>query len=359
MAHYYPDQTTVLPMTLIRRDRLLPPDVFGTVEVQEGERVVATDIVARGVRASQYVVVDLAAHFRTDDAETLHELIQVEVGDVVETGDILAEKEGRRGHVVRATASGLVAQNFEGRLVLHTGLSEVVLRADMRGTVAVVHGRRGVVLETVGGLVQGAWGNGDSQLGTLQAEPDGGLGALEVDEFAPEWRGALVVVPHCLDRRALAKANTQKLGGIIAASMPVDLRKIAMRLKMPIMLTEGFGDERMNRQALHTLESYYGRQASLNAVQPDRWSPDRPEVIIPDQAERDVSPPARAEHLRVDAEVRLVREPFPGVIATIKDLPAAPQRLENGLRVPVAAVTLPSGRTVTVPLVNLELFGRG
>jgi hypothetical protein len=115
----------------------------------------------------------------------------------------------------------------------------------------------------------------------------------------------------------------------------------------------------MNREAREVLADYYGRQASLNAVQPARWSPDRPEVIVPDQAESNVSVPSGKEALRVGAEVRLTREPYSGVIARVEAIPDVPQRLENGLRVRVASVALPSGKTVTVPLVNLELFGRG
>jgi hypothetical protein len=59
MTDFYPDQTVILPMTTIRRERLLPLDVPGAVLVREGDRVSAVDVVARGVRSSRSVILDL------------------------------------------------------------------------------------------------------------------------------------------------------------------------------------------------------------------------------------------------------------------------------------------------------------
>jgi hypothetical protein len=115
----------------------------------------------------------------------------------------------------------------------------------------------------------------------------------------------------------------------------------------------------MSQIAVSVLESYVERQATLNARRPNRWLPDRPEVIIPTVAEGNPLAPALNEPLRVGAEVRITRKPYLGMVARVKSLPRMPQMIDNGLRLPVAEVTLPSGRAVTVPLVNLELFGRG
>jgi len=360
MTTYYPDQTMILPMTVIRRERLLPPDVVGEVTVQLDAFVSAVDVVARGVRASRYLVLDLRRALGTSDSAAIAARLHVRPGEVVRKGQVLAgdRKNPRSGAVVRAPATGMMAGVVDGRAVLRTGLSEVSVRAGFRGVVTSVR-ERGVLLETTGGLVQGVWGNGRSCLGTLRIAPRGGLGVLEADEVTADWRGAIVVSPQPLDRLALAKAETQNLGAVIAPGMPADLRPVALQLKIPIMLTEGFGPEPMNRLALGVLESYAGFQASLTAYEPGRWSPDRPEVIIPAQAERVPPPPARNEPLRPGAEVLITRQPYAGVIGRVRSLPRAPQRIENGLRLPVAEVLLPSGRAVTVPLVNLELFGRG
>ncbi|NPV67647.1 MAG: hypothetical protein HPY64_10920 [Anaerolineae bacterium] len=358
MATYYPDQTTILPMTTIRRERTLPPDVIGEVTVQLDAFVSAVDVVARGTRASRYLVIDLRNALGVDDPAAIAARLHVRADQVIRKGDILAGDKKNRRTLLRAPVTGRVHSVVDGRLVLKTGLSEVIVRAGFRGVVTSVR-PRGVLLETTGGLVQGVWGNGRSCLGALKMAPRGGLGVLEIEEITPDWRGAIVVSPQPLDRLALAKAEAQTLGAVIAPSMPADLRPVALKLKIPIMLTEGFGSEPMNRLAQEVLESYAGMQASLSAHEPNRWSPDRPEVIIPAQADLRPPPPARDEPLRPGAEVRIIRQPYAGTIGRVRSLPRVPQRIENGLRLPVAEVLLPSGRTVTVPLVNLELFGRG
>jgi hypothetical protein len=361
MAIYYPDQSIILPLTTIRRERLLPPDAVSTsIMVSEGQRVNEYDVVARGVRSSRFVILDLFRLLGIKTMSRLNEMLLVDRTDPVRKGQAIAGHQEDRGQQVRSPVTGVVSEILDdGRLILQTDLAEIEVKTGFRGVVASIRGNRGALLETVGGLVQGVWGNGQTNLGVLHMEPERGLSSLVVDEFSTEWRGAVVVSTQPLDVVALKKANAQALGGIIAPSMPADLRGIALKLKIPIILTEGFGNEHMSQIAVSVLESYVERQATLNARRPNRWLPDRPEVIIPTVAEGNPLAPALNEPLRVGAEVRITRKPYLGMVARVKSLPRMPQMIDNGLRLPVAEVTLPSGRAVTVPLVNLELFGRG
>ncbi len=359
MANYYPDQSTILPMCTIRRERLLPEDVFGTVTVREGEHVNAMNVVARGVRANRYVILNLRHLLDMDDPDDIESLVHVAPGEAFKEGQVIAGDQEHSRKLVRAPVSGMMLRLLEGRLVLQTGLTEVSVRAGFNGQVTSIRANRGVLLETTGALVQGVWGNGCDHFGVVQKEPEGGLAALEVDEFTTEWRGAIVITGRPLVKLALHKAEAQTIGGIIAPSMNADLREVALRLKMPIMLTEGFGDMQMGRLVSDVLEQYVGRQAALSAVKPERGQASRPEVIVPLHTDDRVAAPARDEPLRLGSEVRLTRAPYQGIVGKVASLPRTPQVIENGLRLPVAMVNLPSGRTVTVPLVNLEMFGRG
>ncbi len=360
MTDFYPDQTVILPMTTIRRERLLPLDVPGDVLVREGDRVSAVDVVARGVRSSRYVILDLQRALGEDDPERLVNLLQVTMGELVQEGQVIAGQRGRRrGTAVRAPVKGRVSHLVEGRLILQTGLSEVNVKAACNGYVASVRARRGVLLETSGALVQGVWGNGQSQFGTLRLEPRQGLRSLEVDEFTTDWQGAIVLTSQPLTEAILKHVARQGLGGVIGPSMYVGLREFALGLKIPIMLTEGFGSEPMSSLVYGVLEPLAGRQAALNAPTPVRGEADRPEVIVQLQADASTSVPARNEPLRIGSEVRITRQPYLGVVGKVRNLPQMPQVIDNGLRLPVAEVILPSGRTATVPLANLELFGRG
>ena len=362
MTEFYPDQTVILPQTTIRRERLLPPDVVGEVLVREGERVSAVDLVARGVRSSRYVILDLKRMLGVSDDEDLERLLQVAMHEPVTEGQVIAgEPDGRkkRGPVIKSPVKGRVLRLVEGRLVIQTGLSEIVVRAGYNGLVASIRGHRGILLETTGALVQGVWGNGASQFGALRVEPREGLEALEVDEFSTEWRGAIVVTTQPLTERVLRHIESQGLGGIIGPSMHTELIPVARDLKIPIMLTEGFGQGVMSSLVYSVLEPLAGRQTALNAYRPERGASDRPEVIVPQRADASAVPPARNEPLRIGSEVRITRQPYLGVVGKVKTLPGLPRVIENGLRLPVAEVVLSSGRMVTVPLVNLELFGRG
>jgi hypothetical protein len=363
MTQFYPDQTVILPQTTIRRERLLPPDVVGEVLVREGERVSAVDLVARGVRSSRYVILDLKRMLGVSADEDLEQLLQVAMHEPVTEGQVIAgEPDGnkrKRGPVVKSPVKGRVLRLVEGRLVLQTGLSEIVVRAGYNGTVASVRGHRGILLETAGALVQGVWGNGASHFGVLRIEPSQGLESLEVDEFSTEWRGAIVVTTQTLTEKVLRHIEKQGLGGIIGPSMHTELIPVALDLKIPIMLTEGFGRDAMSSLVHSVLEPLAGRQAAINAYRLERGAADRPEVIVPLRADATVQPPARDEPLRIGAEVRMTRQPYLGLVGKVKNLPDMPRVIDNGLRLPVAEVVLPSGRTVTVPLVNLELFGRG
>jgi len=363
MIEFYPDQTVILPQTTIRRERLLPPDVVGEVLTREGERVRDVDVIARGVRSSRYVILDLKRMLGVSNDEDLENLLQVAMHEPVREGQVIAGdpsgNKRKRGPVVKSPVKGRVLRLVEGRLVLQTGLSEIVVRAGYNGMVASVRGQRGILLETTGALVQGVWGNGASHSGALRIEPNEGLAALEVDEFSTEWRGAIVITTQPLTEGVLRHIEKQGLGGVIAPSMHAELIPVALDLKIPIMLTEGFGRDAMSSLVHSVLEPLAGRPVALNAYRQERGTADRPEVIVPLRADAFVQPPARDEPLRLGAEVRITRQPYLGVVGKVKNLPGTPRVIDNGLRLPVAEVVLPSGRTVTIPLVNLELFGRG
>lgn len=358
MADFYPDQSLVMPMTVIRRERLLPPGARGRVLVREGQRVGAFELVARGVIATRYLIVNLTAALGVRDPKALDELLVVSPGEVVDEGRVIARDRRRERDLLHAPATGVVAQMHDGRLILETGLRQVEVRAGFDGVVASLRGERGVLLETTGTLVQGAWGNGRTHYGLLKLEPEDGLESLVVDEFETAWRDSIVVVKGPLTRSLFRRARDQGLGGLIAPGMDAHLRESALGLKMPVLLTEGFGARQMSPLVYNVLAECAGRQVSLEANAPRRQESERPEVIAPLHQERMLPTLSPDEPLRVGAEVRITREPYLGVVARVKNLPPQPRLIENGLRLPVAEVSLPSGRDALVPLANLELLGR-
>ena len=74
--------------------------------------------------------------------------------------------------------------------------------------------------------------------------------------------------------------------------MTSELIPVAMRLPYPILLTEGFGRLPMNSPAYALLQSNAGREATLDGRMGSIYESQRPEVIIPLPASRQVSMPS-------------------------------------------------------------------
>ena len=85
----------------------------------------------------------------------------------------------------------------------------------------------------------------------------------------------------------------------------------------------------------------------------------RPEIVVARTA-ADPAPPqgARPEEgaLEIGTQVRLIRDPYFGLIGGVAALPSEPAVLGSGSKARVLEVALADGRRVTVPRANIELI---
>ncbi|MEZ4671262.1 MAG: hypothetical protein R3E39_25435 [Anaerolineae bacterium] len=357
---YYPDQRHILEMSTIQREQSLPEDAIGSVEVRQGASVNLRDIVARGRLPSRYVMIEAAEQLRLKNPDELPELMLVQIGDKVEIKSPLAGLPNQRGRRVLAPVGGYVADVVDGRIILQIEPQEVELEAGLDGQVIKVQPGRGVVIETYGSVVQGAWGNNRRVIGILKIEPDAGIERLYGEDLDIQYRGAIVATKRPLRATGLQVMEDQNLGGIIAPSMEAGLIEAVLAAKGAIMLTEGFGALRMSGLILNTLNNFAGRQATLDAVLPNRWEGRRPEIVVNPSgrgAARAVRPNVN-QALQVGTSVRLTRIPHAGEVGTVVNLPKTPILIENGLRVMCAEIETVTGEKLNVPLVNIEVFGK-
>jgi len=357
---YYPEQRHLLEMTTIQREQALPEDAIGSVEQRQGASVNLRDVVARGRMPSRYVIVEAAKELRLKDPSLLGEYMKVSVGDTVEIKTPLAELPNQRSKRLLSPIAGIVADVSDGRIVLQTMPEVVELEAGLDGQIVRINQGRGVVIETYGAVVQGVWGNNRRAIGTLRTEPEAGLESLFGEDLNIQFRGAIVVTRRPLRETGLQVLEDQTLGGIIAPSMDAELTDAVLECKGAIMLTEGFGALRMSGVIFNALNGFDGRQGTLDAVMPNRWQPRRPEIILnPSGRGSSRAVPANVNQLlQVGTTVRLSRLPNLGQAGTVVNLPKTPVLLENGLRVMCAEVEMVTGERFTVPLANLEVFGR-
>ena len=108
---HYPDQRSASPLTTVYRHCFLPDEAVGTLRTSEGKRVDARDVVANGVAPSRHIIIEAARILRLRKPEQLEDLMQVNVGDVVEEKQFLAGKNPKRGKRVFAPSAGVVTHS--------------------------------------------------------------------------------------------------------------------------------------------------------------------------------------------------------------------------------------------------------
>ena len=111
--------THILPLTLIRRRRVLP--MPGKVLVSDGQKVIARDIIAEAAQPGQHLLVDVRRGLGLSRIDEAEKLIQVSQGSRIGQGDIIAQIGGLFARTVRAPAAGTVVTVSAGRVMIEVG----------------------------------------------------------------------------------------------------------------------------------------------------------------------------------------------------------------------------------------------
>lgn len=339
-------------VTKIRRHRELP--VAGKVVVRQGQKVEARDSIAEAVLSPEHILLDIARQLNLTPQKA-DEHIQREAGEMVNEDDLIAGPIGMTRRVVRAPRDGQIILAGDGQVLIEVTRPPYQVRAGMPGTVTDLIPNRGAVIETNGALVQGVWGNGQTEFGLMQSKLESRQDELTPDQLDVSLRGVFILGGHCADRKVLHKAANIPLRGLILASLKTSLVPLAQKMPYPILVTDGFGPHPMNVMSYNVLTTNDGREISVNAEPLDRFHGNRPEIVIPlNVSEEPQTGPELGEDFATGQKVRLVRAPFLGAIGSIESLPAEPKIFPSGIRAMAAQVNLSNDERVTVPLANLE-----
>lgn len=356
----YPETTIIQGLARVQRERRLPPQAIPRpVHLVAGQMVDAVTVVLAGDVLKDFRILDVGAFFKIRDPQKAAELIEVSAGQRIQAGQELARRgKGRRARSMPSPVDGQVARVEDSRIIIQASERAVEIRAKIPGELVSVE-PHAVQIVGNGAIIQCAWGNGRFCFEPYRFAPeDGFVGLSKLDVRISEYRHVVVVSPKPLNKGDLLVAHQQEVAGVVAPSMPSNLREFAMQLTFPVLLTEGFGQRRPTELIYTLLQSNMGRQAAFDAVLPDPWSKDRPEIVIPLPSGGTLPPtPALDRPVSVGARVRIVRAPGYGRIGEVVALPDAPQAVESGLRLPCARVRLSNERIALVPLANLELLG--
>jgi hypothetical protein len=344
----------VLPLATITRERTLP--VAGKVNVHVNQRVNPTDVIAEASFAREHVLLDVARTFGVTP-NAADKMIRVKEGDRLAQGALVAEGGGLIPRSIKAPRPGRVMIAGSGQVLMEVGDSRIELRAGLPGLVTQVLPEKGVVIRTAGALIQGVWGNGRIDNGLMVNLLEKPEDVLNPERLDVSLRGSVILGGHVRDQETLRAAAELPVRGLILSSLLSPLIVIAYQMRYPILVTDGFGAIPMNSAAFKLLTTNNKREATVNAEHFDRYSGNRPEVIIPLPVSSEPPEPSSFETFAVGQTVHLRRPPSAGMIGTLSSLPVGLSTLPSGLRAPAGEVKLENGETVLVPLVNLEVVG--
>ncbi|MEY4118221.1 MAG: hypothetical protein RLZZ116_1549 [Planctomycetota bacterium] len=373
MAKAYTPGLKVSARTAFRARRLLP--VQGEVTVRQGQRVKAREVVAHTFIDGDVMPVAVASQLSVP-ADDLASIMLVKPGDSVATGQLIARTKGIFGigkKELASPAAGTVESiSFTtGQMMLRGAPIAVEVRAYVDGTVVEVIPGEGAVVEAEAVFVQGIFGVGGETVGSIRFASDRHDQKLEAGLIKPDMKGCVVVGGARVTASAVKAAQAAGVAAIVSGGIDdADLKAIlgydlgvaitgTEKIGLTIVITEGFGDIAMAERTFALLKGYEGREASVNGATQIRAGVMRPEIVIA-RLETDAAPQqgARPEEglLELGTQVRLIRDPYFGLLGSVSALPNEPAVLGSGSKARVLEVVLADGRRVTVPRANVELI---
>lgn len=374
MAHAYTPGLQVTARTRYRAHRQLPID--GEVLVRVGDRVQAQDIVARTELPGNVYPLNLSNQLSLSPPDVRGALLKRE-GETVAQGEVLARTKGIFGMFKSEYATKNAGRiesvsSVTGQVILRGPPIPVEVRAYLAGDVVEVTPRTGCIIEAEATFIQGIFGIGGEAYGTIRIAVTDPQQRVTPELITADMRGQIVVGGGRVTQEAVRQAISVGVAAIVTGGIDDhDLREIlgydlgvaitgSEQIGVTLVITEGFGDIAMAARTHRMLRDHAGHLAAANGATQIRAGVMRPEVVIPLAATNGHSAGAAgifAAPLELGAPVRIIRDPWFGVLGKVTGLPSEPRVLESGSKARVLEVTSVTGERLIVPRANVEILG--
>jgi hypothetical protein len=371
MAQAYTPGLKVTARITHRCRRTLP--IAGEVRVKVGDAVEADTIVAQTFMPGDITPVNLANLLSMPPAD-VKECVLKKEGERIEEGEPLARTRGMFGlfrNEYKSKVAGTIETISEitGQVIVRGEPIPVQVRAYMPGRVVEIIPKEGCIVENDVAFIQGIFGIGGETHGAIRfACADPGQ-ELTADLIRDDMKGCVIIGGGRMTADAMQRAVN--IGAVAVVSGGIDdedLRNFlgydlgvaitgTERKGVTLVVTEGFGEIAMAERTFRLLKSLEGKVASVNGATQIRAGVMRPEILIPVEiseagGEQTFDPGA----LELGRPVRIIRDPYFGVIGEVAGLPPEPAVLGSGSKARVLEVKLRSGENVTIPRANVELI---
>jgi hypothetical protein len=352
--------------------RRLP--IAGEVKVKVGDRVSAQDVVAETSLPGNVNPINLANTMSLPPADVMSCMLKSE-GDPISIDEPLAQTKGIFGrfkNVVKSRFEGTVetVSPVTGQVIIRGAPIPVQVRAYIDGDVVSVRDGEGCEIDAEVAYVQGIFGVGGETQGRIINACDTHDQELSADCITPEMKGCIIIGGARMTAEAIQKARDVGAAAIVSGGLDdEDLKQLLgydlgvaitgrEELGITVIITEGFGEISMAERTHAMLKDLDGGNASVNGATQIRAGVMRPEIIIPLVGE---APPATTQkfevgQLEIGRSLRVIRDPYFGLIGEVSALPAEPHVLGSGSKARVLEVKFPSGEKAIVPRANVELI---
>ncbi len=373
MAHAYTPGLKVSRQTKLHCRRLLP--ISGKVLVEVGDSVEAQDVVAEASIPGDIFPLNLASLLGVSAAD-LPGCMLKNKGERVEVGDELARSKGifgffKKSYFSRSAGVLESVSKITGQIILRGEPIPVQVRAYVPGKILEVKPEQGVVVESNVTFIQGIFGIGGEQYGKIHLACEKPEQPLTEDLIKPEMRGGVIIGGARMTHQAVEKAIAVGASAVVSGGIDdQDLKNIlgydlgvaitgTEKIGTTLIITEGFGDIGMARRTFELFQSRTGAPASVNGATQIRAGVMRPEIVIPttdDSASEVFDDGAVEGFLEPGSSVRIIRDPYFGMIGQVANLPPEPTVLGSGSKARVLEVKLDDGRQLVVPRANVEII---
>jgi hypothetical protein len=373
MGHAYTPGLKVTDKVLVIKKRILP--LKGDVLAKVGDKVRPDTVIARTLLPGNVEPINVANILGIPPEDIMHHMLR-KVGELVKQGEVIAKSKSFFGLFTSECKSkneGSVESisSVTGQVLIRGNPIPVEIRAYLEGEVVEVFEKEGVAVSTWGSFIQGIFGIGGETHGEIKLVVKNNAEVLTDKLIDNDCQGKVVVGGSLVPADALNKAISVGAKGIVVGGFDdKDLRGFlgydlgvaitgSEELGITLVVTEGFGQINMAEKTFSLLKSKEGQMACINGATQIRAGVIRPEVVIPfvgDVHAKEKTVATETIGLTEGYPVRVIRQPYFGVLGKVSALPPELQKLESESVARVLEVEFDDNTKAIIPRANVEML---